>query len=188
MCDGTGWINDPLEDARPAVDRAFDLGQRPLHPVPTTKRKHPSTLRYVVDDKAARAVERVGLKTAADSRSGGEFLRGEAGPEPLRLQCALGPGCPPWDKGSLKLGRHMLKLFDGAPIGWLPLRFVPFCTSSQPRLTELLRTSRRGVLVPELHSTARTVFVERSPAIEAPRRVVEAQAADPAAVYVATGH
>lgn len=99
MCDGAGWINDPLEGARLAVDRAFDLGQRPPHPVPTAKRKHPSTLRYVVDDKAARAVERIGFKTASDSRSGGEFLSGEAGPEPLRLQCALSAGCSPWDKG-----------------------------------------------------------------------------------------
>lgn len=103
MRNASSRVNDPLEDAPLAVGRAFDLGQRPLHSVPTTKRKHPSALRYVVDDKAAGAVERIGLRTAADSRSGGEFLSGEAGPESLRLQSALSAGCSPWDGSEVRV-------------------------------------------------------------------------------------
>lgn len=92
------------------------------------------------------------------------------------------------DKGLPKLCRYMLKLLHRVPIRWFPLWLVPLCASSKPRLTKLLRADRRRVLVAEFHSTAGTVLEKRSPAIEAPRRVVQVQAADTAAVRGATAH
>lgn len=82
----------------------------------------------------------------------------------------------------------MLELLSRVPLRrFLPF-FDPFGTGSEPRLTKALRTNRRGVLISELHPTARTELEERGPPIEAPGRVVEAESADTAAVRVTTGH
>lgn len=85
MCDCASWIHDPLEDAPPAVDRSSHLGQRPLNTIATTEREDPATLGNVINDKAAGSVEGIGLETAADPRSAGEFLSGETGLQPLCL-------------------------------------------------------------------------------------------------------
>jgi hypothetical protein len=90
--------------------------------------------------------------------------------------------------GSSEFLRYVLELLRRIPIGWCLLRLVPLCTASKPRVAKRLRADWRRILVTKLDAATRAVFVERSAAIEAPRGILEAQAADPAAIYIATAH
>lgn len=79
----------------------------------------------------------------------------------------------PAARDSSKWLRYTLELFERVPVERCLLRFVPFCTSSEPGFAKLPRTDWRCILVPKLDATTRTVFVEGSTAIEPPRRIIE---------------